>query len=126
MKAVGSRSPGFTLLEVLVALAILAISSIAVIRQTGQSLGQLQQLQQKTVALVIAENRLNAMRISEQWPGTGRQNQSVTFAGQQWQVDTEVSATSEPWLRKIEISVSIDNSRGQTPLVSLTGYRGRY
>ncbi len=116
---------GFTLLEVLVALAVLAISSIAVLSQTRQSLAQLEQLQLKTVALVVAENRLNSLRITEQWPSTGRQSQSVSFADLQWQVTTDVSSTSEPWLRKIEITVSPSDNE-ELSLVNLTGYRGRY
>jgi general secretion pathway protein I len=117
---------GFTLLEVLVALTVLAISALAVINQTGQSLRQLQQLEQKTVALIIAENQLNTLRIAEHWPATGRNSQTLNVAELQWQISTEVSNTNEPWLRKIEVSVSASDKADESPLITLTGYRGRY
>ena len=117
---------GFTLLEVMVALSILAISTMSVISQTGQSLRHLEQLQLKTVAMVIAENRLNVIQINENWPSNGRQTQSLTFADQQWLVNTDVSSTSEPWLRKIEINVMIETAKQPVSLLYLTSYRGRY
>lgn len=123
-KAASGR--GFTLLEVLVALAVLAISAVAVIGQTGQSLVQLQQLQQKTLALVVADNRLQLLAVSGHWPNTGVQSQTLSAFDQQWQVTTEVSGTSEPWLRKVEVTVSVDSYGEPQKLASLTGYRGRY
>jgi general secretion pathway protein I len=133
----GNKKSGFTLLEVLVALAVLAISALAVINQTGQSLTQLQRLQAKTIATVVAENRLRLLHINPQWPGVGRQSLSISFAEQQWLVETEVTNTSEPWLRKIEVTVSHSdftsvagsNSRSTISvqpieLVSLIAYRG--
>lgn len=116
---------GFTLLEVLIALAILAISALAVMTQTGQSLTQLDQLKLKTVAVLVAENQLTALQITPNWPSVGRSDNSVSFADLQWQVKTEVSSTSDPWLRKIEVTVFYgDNS--DAVLADLVGYRGRY
>lgn len=110
----------------MVALSILAISAISVISQTGQSLRHLEQLKLKTVAMVVAENRLNVIQINENWPSNGRQTQSLTFADQQWLVSTDVSSTSEPWLRKIEINVMIETAKQPVSLLYLTSYRGRY
>lgn len=119
-------SAGFTLLEVLVALSILAISSTAVITQIGQSIRQIEQLEQKTVALWIAENQINSLNVAEAWPATGRQSKVLTVANQSWLISTEVSATRDPWLRKVEVSVATDDRRSSAALVTLTAYRGRY
>ena len=116
---------GFTLLEVLIALAILAISSLAVISQSGQSLGQLQQLHLKTTAIVVADNQLAVLQATPEWPDIGSQTTLVELDQQQWQVTTEVSQTSDPWLRKIEVVVT----QGQdidAPLALLVGYRGKH
>ena len=119
------RCRAFTLLEVLVALAILAISATAVIRQTGGSLTQLSVLEAKTAAAVLAENQLNLAVLADAFPATGRSTNTVTFNQLQWQVHTEVSATSEPWLRKIEVTVAVEDVDDQ-PLATLIGYRGKY
>ena len=116
---------GFTLLEVLVALAILAISATAVIRQTGGSLAQLSALQSKTTAMVLAENQLDLTVEGDAFPPLGRGSRYVTFDGIRWRVETEVSSTSDPWLRKVAVSVSTEN-REDYPLASLIGYRGKY
>ena len=115
---------GFTLLEVLIALTILAISSMAVITQTGQSLNQLAQLRLKTVAMVIAENQINRARITEQWPATGRSTDILSAQDQSWVVNMEVTATSEPWLRKMTVTVSLHEDGDEFPLASLVAYRG--
>ncbi|WP_101759478.1 type II secretion system minor pseudopilin GspI [Oceanicoccus sp. KOV_DT_Chl] len=120
---------GFTLLEVLIALAILAISSLAVIGQSRQSLSQLEQLQLKATAIVLAENQLAVVQIADDWPSLGSSSQSTLLAQRQWRVTTQVSSTSDPWFRKIEVTVTDDSVANQSEaavLAQLIGYRGRY
>ncbi len=121
-----SRHKGFTLLEVLVALSVLAISAMAVINQTGQSLQSIQQLESNTVALVVAENHITSLYIAENWPATGRSTDYLTYADQQWVINTQVSSTNDPWLRKIDVTVSQNLDQIEIPLVNLVTYRGRY
>jgi general secretion pathway protein I len=116
---------GFTLLEVLIALSILAISSIAVMTQIGQSVRQIEQLELKTMALWIAENQITTMQITEQWPGTGRQSQALSVAHQRWVIDTQISTTANPMMRKIEVTVGINQAGQSMPMVSLVAFRGR-
>ena len=116
---------GFTLLEVLIALAILAISSLAVISQSGQSLSQLEQLHFKTSAMVVADNQLAVMQAAPDWPSPGSRTTLVELGEQQWQVTTEVTQTSDPWLRKIEVIVTQDQ-QFDALLALLIGYRGKH
>lgn len=121
------RSQGFTLLEVLIALTILAFSSLAVLRQTGQSLSQLQQLEEKNIAMTIVESRIAEFSIAQTWPVTGRSSKVVAVANRQWNVHSEVSSTSDPWLRKIEVwVVHKESSEQDSPIATLTAYKGRY
>ena len=119
---------GFTLLEVLIALAILAISSLAIISQSRQSLSQLDQLQLKTTAVLVADNQLALLQMAEDWPRLGRYNQTATLAQRQWLVSTDVNSTSDPLLRQIVVTVSEQTGNTVSPavLAQLTAYRGRY
>ena len=119
---------GFTLLEVLIALAILAISSLAIIGQVGQSLSRVQQLQLQTTAIIVAENQMAVIQISPNLPSLGVKTNRVTLAGAQWLVQTDVSTTSDPWLRKVEVTVnygdSLDSRETPAILARLVSYRG--
>jgi len=118
---------GFTLLEVLIALTILAISSLAVIRQVGQSTVNLAQLEQKTLAALVADRRIAQYRIADSWPALGSDSELTEMAGQQWRVDTEVVATSEPLLRKLTVAVALDSADGKVlPLTEFIIYRGAH
>ncbi len=45
---------------------------------------------------------------------------------QDWLINTQVSSTADPWLRKIEVEVAVDIDGAELSLVSLTGFKGRY
>ena len=122
-----SRARGFTLLEVLIALAILALSAAAVLRQTQLGLRQQQQLELRSAALWVADDGIAALNALDSWPPLGRAQRSVDFRGQSWDLLTDVSDAPGGVLRRIVIEVRVAGSVDTAPpLVSLTTYRGRY
>ncbi len=70
MKAPGTQA-GFTLIEVLVALAIVSIALIACIRALGVSASGAQAMQQRSLALQAAENNLAELRLLRAFPAPG-------------------------------------------------------
>lgn len=121
------RARGFTLLEVLIALAILALSAAAVLRQTQLEVQQQQTLELKSYALWVADDVLTLVMAQSQWPPLGRVEQEQTREGQSWRVITEVQTTPDPLLRKIEVSIApAELGDSAPPLITLTAYRGRY
>jgi general secretion pathway protein I len=118
---------GFTLLEVLIALAILALSAAAVLRQTNLEVKQQQTLEAKSYALWAADDVLTMVMAQSQWPPVGRIEQQQTYAGQNWRVITDVQSTPDPMLRKIDVNITpAEQPDGAAPLISLTAYRGQY
>lgn len=118
---------GFTLLEVLVALAILALSAAAVLRQTHLNIKQQQTLELKSSALWMADDVLTLALAQAQWPPLGRAEQEQTLEGQNWRVITEVQSTPDPLMRKIEVSVApAEQGDNAAALITLTAYRGQY
>jgi general secretion pathway protein I len=117
---------GFTLLEVLIALAILAISAAALMRQAELQVKQQFELEAKTYAMWLADDTLAALLAQPQWPPLGRNEREATVGDQLWRVVSDVQSTPDPLVRKIEVGVGPAGVAGDPVLVSFTGYRGRY
>ncbi len=118
------HNKGFTLLEVLVALAIVAFALTATIKVTGEAAANASYLQNKTLAHWVALNQLAELHVMQRWPSPGsRSTGEDEMAGQVWQWEREVIATDVADIRRVEISVSLGEERGEaTPLTTLTGY----
>ena len=118
---------GFTLLEVLIALAILALSAAAVLRQAHLEVKHQHELEAKSYALWVADDVLTAIMVQPQWPPVGRSEQEQTYQQQNWRVITDVQETPDPLLRKIEVRIAPAAQQDDTAaLISLTAYRGQY
>ncbi|MGC9456357.1 MAG: type II secretion system minor pseudopilin GspI [Halothiobacillaceae bacterium] len=112
---------GFTLLEVLVALAVLAIAMAAVIKATGDGARILGGLQGSTMAQVIAVDEMNRLRLSGDWPKIGRRSGQVEFEGSPWAWEREVASTEIPNLRKVTLRIW-DDAGGRSGEAVLTAY----
>lgn len=125
------RVAGFTLLELLVALAILAIVSIAVFNQGGDTARQLGGLEQKTLARWVAENEIAKLRLEYRLSGEPLRPRSsrdqVSYGDRYWQVVEEIKTTEHPWMHRVEISVyALLEGREVGPVDTLVGFVGRY
>lgn len=96
---------GFTLLEVLVALAIVAIGMAAVMGALSSSAGTVSYLRDKTFAQWVALNRIATIRISGQQPATGNSDGDVDYAGTSWHYRQEVVTTDVPGILRIDVMV---------------------
>src|SRR3546814_6942115 len=64
---------GFTLIEVLVALAIIAVAMGAAMRATQVMLDNSRAIRDKTLALLAADNTLARLRLEQAFPRAGTQ-----------------------------------------------------
>lgn len=118
------RTRGFTLLEVLVALAILAIALSASMRAIGVAAGQASDVRDRIVADWVAQNVLAELRIRNQFldAGSGADG-DVEQAGIKFHWHQDVKATPNPLFRRVEVKVYL--AGGSTPLTQLTGFLSR-
>jgi len=100
-----ARRRGFTLIEVLVALAIVAIGMAAVMGALTSSANTLSYLRDKTLAQWVALNQIASLRLSGQQPSTGNTDGDSDFAGRSWHWRQQVEATEVPGVKRIDISV---------------------
>ena len=96
---------GFTLIEVLVALAIVAIGMAAVMGALTSSANTISYLRDKTFAQWVALNQIANLRLSGQQPPPGNSNGDTDFAGRSWHWRQEVVATQVPGAERIDVSV---------------------
>lgn len=123
---------GFTLLEMLIAIAITGVIGAAVSTAVGGVANQTRGLEQRTVASWIASNHLTRMRMLQrrepQSLPEGTKQTRLVFADRQWEVETEVKSTDHPWIRRVEVSVfeAMDEAGRQGPYGQLSGFLGQY
>jgi general secretion pathway protein I len=119
------RQRGFTLLEILVALAILVVGMSALVKAAIGNASNATYLKQKTFAQWVAVNKVNEMRIQHSWPSTGSQTGRVFFAEVEWSWKVKTSSTQDKDIRRIEVSVKQESQTDGEPLVTVTAFLGR-
>ncbi len=95
----------FTLLEVLVAMAVFGYAAVGLV--SGITNYQKAQLtsSQRTVAHWVAMNRIAETRLDLKWPNIGVTRGSAKMANRTWYWLQTVSKTTEERLRKVEVEV---------------------
>lgn len=101
-----SRQPGFTLLEVLIALAIVAIGLTAALRASGVGIEGTQAYRARFIALWLADNLAAERSARRDWPEPGLDSREEEMAGQRFIVRQVVKTTPNPRFRRLEIRVA--------------------
>jgi len=96
---------GFTLIEVMVALAILAVVAVAASRASSAYLSSVDVLRTRTLAHFVAQNAAADLRIQETWL-TANRTQTINAQGRDWQVVMTVNDTITPALKEVNIAVA--------------------
>ena len=113
---------GFTLVEVLVALAIVAIALMAGLQATAALTQHAQRQSDMVLAQLCAENELVKIRLLKQMPGVGDTSVACQQAGRSLTVALAVRPTPNPNFRRVDARV-LD---GEVPIWRLTTVVGRY
>lgn len=116
------RRRGFTLVEILVALAIVAIALAAGMRALAQATDSASALKDRTLARV-AQNRLAAAQVASPWPALGTSNGEALQAGTAFVWQASVTTTPNPAFRRIDITVAAPGAPDYA-LAKLTGFLG--
>lgn len=115
---------GFTLLEVLVALAVVAIALTAAVTAVGQDARNVTLLRDRTLAHWVAMDRIAEAQLSDDWPGVGKREGDTVMAGQEWHWTFAVSATDDDDVRRLDVEVR-HTPREKRALTSMIAYLGR-
>jgi general secretion pathway protein I len=116
------RNAGFTLMEMLVAVAVLAIALGAIIGNAARYADSAAGLRDKSIALFVARNRMAELDLSRTWPATGRANEDVEMGGIKWVWRTEVKTTPDPTLRRVDVRVEKKDDKSGVAFATLSGF----
>lgn len=118
-----SRLPaGFTLVEVLIALAVIALALLALTRTAGLQVQGFDGLRERTLAGWVGADVLADTRLASAFPATARSDGHVQLGGRDWRWTRDVQATANTEIRRIDISVFLGNA--DAPSATLTGFAG--
>jgi len=120
-----TRSPahGFTLLEIMVALAILALSLMAALRAGAAATQNTGEIRLRQLAEWVALDRLEEHRARRDWLPVGMASGEALQAGQRFRWEEKIGGTPNAQFRRIEISVqTLENNDTGHALARVTGF----
>ncbi len=118
------RATGFTLIEVLVALAVIAVAMAAIVRSTTVSAGNAGYLKDRTLAHWVAMNKIAELQLEGTWPGVGLRKGEYDMADHEWRWETTVSETEDNDVRRMDVKV-FRGPQSKEALAVVVAYVGR-
>lgn len=123
------KAAGFTLIEVMLALAIFGMAALAAVKAATDHLSSVGYLQDKTFARYVASNRLAELSLTTTWPPANNVTGSEMMAGKEWFWQQQVAETAVGDFRAVNIRVSDQefdaDDDDQTSIYQLSRYVGR-
>jgi len=114
------RAGGFTLVEILVALAVLAIALTATARSLGAAIDTTAALRDRTLARWVAEDRLAGLELRREWPDLDVKEGDADMGGRAFRWRQETGVTPSARMRRVQVSVFIKGD--DSTLAKLTGF----
>jgi len=115
-----AAAPGFTLVEILVALAVLAIALTAAAHSLGSAADTTAALRERTLARWVAEDRLAELELRREWPALDTKEGDAEMGGRKFHWIQETGVTPVTRMRRVELSVLLPGAK--VPLAHLTGF----
>lgn len=103
---------GFTLVEVLVALAILAVTLGAGVKAAGALVLNAQRQTQLTAAQWCADNHLTELKLTRAFPGAGQSEFTCEQLGQRYRGQVRTQNTPNPNFRRVDVQMFNEDGLG--------------
>jgi len=112
---------GFTLIEVMLAMAVFSIAGIAILGTADTNARNLGYLESKIIASWVASNQLVEITLDDTWPPKNNKKGKVELAGLEWFWQQKVIKTTDKDMRAIVLEVRLDE-KDPSALTSLMTY----
>lgn len=127
-----TRQAGFTLVEVLVALALLTVGIMVMMETMGSTANHARMLEDHTEAYLVASNKLVEYQVFNQYLNVGTNDEVLkpdedNPYGRTWHIRTKVTAGPYPDTRRVDIEVGPEPASGSQRQVTfvLTSVLGK-
>jgi len=111
----------FTLIEVMLAMAIFAIAGTAILGTADANLRGLSKLEQTTIANWVVSNQLVEASLDTKWPPRNNKQGQVELAGIEWFWKQKVIKTTDKNMRALVMEVRL-NEKDETPVAFMMTY----
>jgi general secretion pathway protein I len=102
---------GFTLIEMMVALAIFSLAALALIRLEGATLSSTAVLADRAIGQIVVRNLAVQLLTDPLPPAFGTANGMVVNAGRTWRWTRDVKRTEDVRIVRIDLAVTDDAGR---------------
>jgi len=118
-----AKHAGFTLMEVLIALAVLAIALGAIIQSVAANTSNAAYLRDRTFAHWVAMNRVAEMQALNEWPAKGTDRGTEQMANFEWNWQLIINDAGLDNIRQIQVEVRRDRNDKQAlaTIIALVG-----
>ena len=113
---------GFSLIEMLVAMAVFALAAMALLNLSGESIRSAARAQDRTLGGIVADNVAAETVLGL---GDGAEEGRVSLAGRDWRWRRSVAATEVPDLRRVEVQVLAEENEEAARRIVFAGVQGR-
>ncbi len=115
---------GFTLLEVLVALAIISVAAMGLLGSAQRQLALVSGLQDRSLAAIVASNELAQLQLQGAIPDNGGRDDQADLGGQHWAIHLVFAPTPAPSVRRVDVQVGhqTDLFAVLQPIYTLVGF----
>jgi len=115
------KQAGFTLIEIMIAMAIVAVGVVAVMTATAKNVEITAELERRTIASWVVSNRFAEVRHSTQLESVSpsSKNSVIDMGGYEWQVKTVIEESSLDRVYLVTIEAREKNQTEKLPLASM-------
>jgi|TARA_B110000014_G_scaffold68091_1_gene46533 general secretion pathway protein I len=121
MKISFTNQKGFTLLEVMLAMAVFAIAGVALMSAANSNYRHISHIEETMLANWVASNQLVEVNLDKSWPPKNNQKGDVELAGRKWYWQQKVIKTTDKDMRAVTIEVRATKDN-KTLISSMTTY----
>ena len=102
------RQSGFTLIEVMLAMAVFAVAGVALLGVADNNYRHISLLEEKMLANWVVSNQLVELSLATTWPPKNNRKGNVDMAGRTWYWQQKVIKTDNNLLRQVIMEVRLN------------------